>query len=159
MVAGVRITAVKDSSVSLRMSLDKVPESYLPTRRTLCYQRQKEWGILQKYCFRQKREETQRRLAEGVSCQGLTEAGYSTSKGWRRSMKNLKKLETWTPQDGEGSVWFRTEVWNQSWHRIHAWHAGKDGWKGTWDERKGNWVIVLLSKYSPLRGTGQRVKF
>lgn len=105
MVADVRNTAVKDSGVPLRMTLGEAQKSYLPTRRTLCYQRQKEWGISQKYCFRQKREETRGRLAEGVSCKALIEAGYGTSKEWRRSMKNLKKLETWTPQDGEGSVW------------------------------------------------------
>lgn len=30
-----------------------------------------------------------------------------------------------TRRGGFGVV--RTEVWNQPWHRIHAWHAGKDG--------------------------------
>lgn len=82
-----------------------------------------------------------------------TNRSYDTSKEWRRSMKNLETLETWTSQDGEGSVWLELKF------GINTGTKSMHGMLEKMDERiKGNWVIVPHSKYSPLRGTGQRVK-
>lgn len=60
------------------------------------------WHFIKKYCFRQKREETQGRLAEAVSCKGLIETMIGAEND--RIVKDLETLETWTSQDGEGSV-------------------------------------------------------